>query len=123
MKKEKFARSLSYRAYRLKNRSKVCSERDTAKVRDHNARLEMTMSKWKISGMNHMAIQGFLAKFVKEADILGMSQAQSLLGVSCVMSGAAQTTFEAVRDSPLEGRHGVTTWPEEINYLLAHYCT
>ena len=81
------------------------------------------MSKWKFSEKNPIAILGFLTKLVKEADILGMSEAQALLGVSYVMSGTAQTTFEAVRDSPSEGRHGVTTWPEAVYYLFAHYCT
>ena len=112
-------RVLSYRLYRLTNTKSSRNGRETAKVKDHLVRLEITMRKCKFSPKDPVGIIGFLEKFVRECNMLEMTEAQALLAVTEFLSGTARSGLESARDQAPGSETAVTTWPEAVNYLLS----
>ena len=65
----------------------------------------------------------FLSSFVKECDILEMSEAQAYIAVAFFLEGLAADQFESIRDSLDSNEGGVKCWPETLQYLLRSYAT
>lgn len=119
----KFLRVLSYRTYRLRNTSHRRKSKETGKVKDQIRRMEITLRKQMFSGTDGILVLNFLACFVREANILEMSEAQAYLALPQFLQGFALSQFEAVRDSSAGGDGGVRCWPEAVQYLLRSYAT
>ena len=113
---------LDYRYYRLKRTSRKRSSRETGKVKEYVKRIEYTLKEFRFDGTDPIKILAFLAKYVEEADILRMSEAQAFIALPKVLSGHAQEQFNAVRGASVE-EGGVSCRPEAVQYLLRSYAT
>lgn len=68
-------------------------------------------------------VLNFLARFVAEADILGISEGQAVVFLPFALRGLAGHQFNSIRGSSLPSEEGVTCWPEAVQYLLRLYAT
>ena len=109
-----FERLLSYRSYRLKKTSSKRTARETGKVKDHIKRLEVSFKNRHFDGKDPIMVFDCLSRFVKECDILEMSEAQAYIAVAVFLKGLAADQFKSVRDSPDSNEGGVTCWPESV---------
>ena len=66
-------------------------------------------------------ILNFLTRFVEEADIIGMTEAQALVAIPNYLVDSAETQFRASIHGARSG--GITSYPEAIQYLLRTYAT
>lgn len=112
---------LSYRKYRLDDATQRRSSRTTGKVHDFLKRMELTLKDHRFSGEDPIRVLDFLARYVKEANIQAMSEAQAFIALPSFLIGFAKSQYEAgvQLTSPDEG--GVTSWPEAVQYLLRNY--
>lgn len=118
-----YRKLLSYRYYRLEDSSGTRSSRDTGRVKDLIRRMNVTMLKQKFSGEDPILVLDFLARFVQEADVLEMSEAQAYVALPYFLSGMAEDQYNSVRGSSRASEGGVTCWPEAVHYLLRSYAT
>ena len=110
-----YRKLVDYRYYRLKNRSQKRSGKETKEVRKQIQKLEVTMKERKFDGADKIKVLSFLARFVREADLIGMSEAQAVLAFPHFLKGNASTRYEAA--------NSVESWPETVQYLLQTYAT
>ena len=110
-----YRRVLDYRYYRLRNRRQKRDGKATKAVRKFISRLEVTLKDRKFDGVDKIKVLSFLAKYVNEADLLGMSEAQAVLALPTFLKGNAAMRYEAA--------NSVGTWPETVQYLLLNYAT
>ena len=118
----KLDKLMSYRSYRLRNTTDMRTSRDTAEVRIHIKNLNLTLKNHTFDGNDPIKIFDFLSRFVNEADMLNMSEAQAFIALPIFLADPAETQFR----TNLSGasRHGgVTCWTEAIQYLLRTYAT
>ena len=109
-----FERLLSYRSYRLKETSGRRTARETGKVKDHIKRLEVSFNSRHLDGKDPIMVFDFLSSFVKECEMLEMSEAQAYIAVAFFRKGLVADKFESVRDSLDSNEGGVTCWPETV---------
>jgi len=117
-----FDKLMSYRSYRLMVTTDTRTSRSTAEVRVHVKNLNLTMKKHTFDGSDPIKIFDFLTRFVNEADMLAMSEAQAFIALPSFLADPAETQFR----TNLSGgsrKGGVTCWPEAIQYLLRTYAT
>ena len=119
----KYANVVSYRWYRLASVTQSRSSRATAKVKDFIKRLEIVLKEHHFDGSDPIRILDFLARFVKEADIQDMTEAQAYLALPKFLGGLAQSQFEMTTNLGEAEGGGVTCWPEAVQYLLRNYAT
>ena len=68
-------------------------------------------------GTDPIRVFDFLARYVNEADMLDMTEAQAFIALPTFLSEPAETQFR----TNLSGasRHGgITCWPEAVQYML-----
>lgn len=118
-----YRKLLSYRYYRLEDTTPQRTPRGTGKVRNHLRQMELTMKAHKFSGEDPILVLDFLSRFVAEADILRMSEAQAYIALPYFLTGLAEDQFNSVRGSTRASEGGVTCWPEAVQYLLRSYAT
>ena len=58
----------------------------------------------------------FLARFVEEADTLGMSESQAFVALLKFLRDSAEQQFQAIRNGARLG--GVACWPEAVRHLI-----
>ena len=63
----------------------------------------------------------FLARFVKEANIQQISEAQAFLDLPAFLGGLAKMEYDAGVEQLAPEEGGVSSWPEAVNYLLRSY--
>lgn len=97
--------------------------RETAKVRDHVKRLELTLRDQKFDGEDTIKVLAFLAEFVRECNTLSISEGQAYVALPYLLKGSAKEQFLAARTIDEEDDGGVTCWPEAVQYLLRTYAT
>ncbi|CAN8070210.1 unnamed protein product [Agarophyton chilense] len=90
---------LSYRYYRLEDSSLDSTPRDP------------------------ILVLHFLARFVAEADILGMNEGQAYIALPYLLRGLAEDQYHSVRGTSRASEGGVTCWPEAVQYLLSSNAT
>ena len=113
---------LSYRTYRMRRRSKRRSGRETAKVKDHVRRMQLAARDLSFDGSDPILILRFLARFIEEADMLEMSEAQAYIAVTYFLKGEVLRQFRAATYANSRDG-GITCWPEAVQYLLRSYAT
>ena len=106
---------LDYRYYRLRNRRQKRDGKATKAVRKFISKLEVTLKDRKFDGADKIKVLSFFAKYVSEADLLGMSEAQAVLALPSFLKGNAAMRYEAA--------NSVGTWPETVQYFLLNYAT
>lgn len=117
-----YKRLLSYRYYRLKRSSSRRTGRETSKVKDQVSRMNVSLRDLTFDGVDGILVLEFLARFVAEADILEMSEAQAFLALPYFLRGFAAEQFRStIGASRRDG--GVVCWPEAVQYLLRSYAT
>ena len=102
--------------------SRLPQKMSEAYVKRYVKRIEYNLKKFRFDGTDPIKILTFLAKFVEEADILRMSEAQAFIALPTFLSGQAQQQFNAVCGASFE-EGGVSCWPEAVQYLLRSYTT
>ena len=100
--------------------SETRSSRATAEARTHIKNLRLTMNKHAFYGSDPIKIFDFLTRFVNEANILAMSEAQAFIALQTFLDDPAETQFRT-NISGDSRRGGITCWPEVIQYLLRAY--
>ena len=88
-----FDKLMSYRSYRLMVTTETRSSRATAEVRTHIKNLSLTMNQHTFDGSDPIKIFDFLTRFVNEADILAMSEAQAFIALPTFLADPAETQF------------------------------
>ena len=117
-----FDKLMSYRSYRLKLTTDVRTSFATSEVRTHLKNLTLTLKSHAFDGDDPILIFDFLTRFVNEADMLGMSEAQAFVALPAFLKGDAEVQFKA-NLSGASRLGGVTCWPEAVQYLLETYAT
>ena len=115
-----FDRLLNYRYYRLQRTRVTRSSERTLEVKKHIKSLDLSLRK-KFTGKDPVMILNFLTRFVEEADIIKMTEAQALLALPHYLMDSAETQFRASIKGARSG--GITSFPEAIQYLLRTYAT
>lgn len=87
---------LSYRYYWLEEFSLEMTLRDTSKVKDCVKRMQLSMRNQCFTGDDPILVLNFLARFVAEADVLGMSDAQAYLVLPYILRGVAEDDFISI---------------------------
>lgn len=118
-----YRKLLSYRYYRLQRSSGNRSSRGTGRVKEYIKRMSISLWKREFDGRDPIQVLDFLARFVQEADILGMNEAQAYLALPYFLRGSAEEQFMSVRGTSGAAEGGVTCWPEAVQYLLRSYAT
>ena len=80
------------------------------------------MNQLTFDGSDPIKIFDFLTRFVNDADILAMSEAQAFIALPTFLADPAETQFRT-NFSGGSRRGGITCWPEAIQYLLRTYAT
>ena len=117
-----FDKLMSYRSYRLKNITDSRSSRSTAEVRIHIKNLSLVLEKHIFDGTDPIRIFDFLSRFVNEADMLSMSEAQAFIALPMFLEDPAETQFRT-NLSGASRRGGLNCWPEAVQHLLRTYAT
>ena len=86
----------------------------TGKVRDFIKRMDTSLQRHRFSGGDPVLILEFLRRFVQEADILGMSEAQAFLALPKFLDGTAEAHFFAAHDASSGIAGGLTCWPQAV---------
>ena len=118
-----FRSLLSYRTYRLGDLSDPRTPRGNSKIKDRITRLELPMRCHTFDGRDPIHVLDFLARFVREADMLKMSEAQACIAVPYFLRGHAEQQLNAVRGSSSVREGGVTCWSEAVQYRQRSYGT
>jgi len=114
---------MPYQTYRLEDTAQSRSSRTIGKVKDHIKQLDIKLNQQHFSGDDFILILEFLTRFVREANINEMSEAQAYLDLPSFLQGFALSQFESVADTAYADDGGVTCWPEAVKYLLRSYAT
>ena len=80
------------------------------------------MKKHTFDGSDPIKIFDFLTRFVNEADMLSMSEAQAFIALPNFLADPAETEF-GTNLSGGSRKGGVTCWPEAIQFFLRTYAT
>ena len=118
-----FDKLMSYRNYRLTDTTQYRTRHQTGKVWDLIKRLEVTMKDYCFTGGDPILIFEFLNRFVDEADMLDMTEAQAFITLPYFLKGYAHEQFRTIKDASTAAEGGVTSWPEAVQYLLRSYAT
>ena len=110
-----FRKLVDYRYYRLRDRRQKRSGKATKLVRRMISKMEVTLKDRKFDGVDKIKVLSFLSRFVREADLLGMSEAQAVLAIPSFLKGNASIRYEAANN--------VGTWPDTVQYFLLSYAT
>ena len=113
--------ALSYRSYRLEDTSQRRTSRETGKVRDYIKRMDIKLKQHHFTGEDPIMVLDFLARFVREANIQEMSEAQAFLALPHFLDGFAKSQYEAGVELVKPRLGGVSSWPESVQYLLRNY--
>ena len=89
-----FDKLMSYRSYRLKRTIDVRSLFDTTEVRTHLKNLTLTLKSLAFDGDDPIMIFDFLTRFVNEADMLNMSEAQAFVARPAFLKSDAEDQFK-----------------------------
>ena len=84
---------ISYRSYRLIVTTDTHSSRATAEVRTHIKKLNLTIKEHKFDGSDPIKIFDLLTRFVNEADMLAMSEAQAFIALPTFLADTAEIQF------------------------------
>lgn len=90
---------LSYRFYRMENSSLDRMPQETGKVDDCIKRMVLLLRNHYFSGENPIFVLHFLARFVSEADTLGMGEGQAYVVLLYFLRGVAEDPFLSIRGS------------------------
>jgi len=117
----RFDRHMSYRYYRLRKLEDRSSDSALAATRQFTKRMEYTLAKKCFSGKDPIQVLPFLAKFVEEADRVGISEPSAYMVLDLYLEEPASEALTAARGRGQQS--GVSAWPEAVNFLLATYAT
>ena len=114
---------LSYRHYRLRNRSqKAKPEQANRKVRELIKLRETVRRGERFDGQDGITVLTFLERLVEDVELCSMSEAQAFMAMDACLSGQAKVLFKAA-SGILPGGSGLRSWSEAIQYLLLTYAT
>ena len=85
--------------------------------------MEYSLKEFRFNGQDPIRVLSFLAKFVEEAELLHMTEAQAFLALPKLLLGFAKEQYDSVRGSADASEGGVSCWPEAVQYLLRSYAT
>ena len=115
----RFDRLLSYRFYRLADRTQVRNSQRTQQLRGFIKQMNTTVGEEKFDGSDPIMVFDFLVRIFEEADNLGMSEAQAFAVLPYYLSGDAKTLYKTARRGKVG--QGVNCWCEAIQWLLRTY--
>lgn len=103
-----------YRAllYRLEGFSLDRTPWSTGQVKYCIKRMALSFRNQVFTGKDRIPVLDFLARFVAEADIVGMNEGQALVSIPYFLRGIAEDQFNSIRGSSLPSNGGDTCWPE-----------
>ena len=114
---------LSYRQYRLRNRSQRSrTGSSNRKVKEFLRHREIARKGERFEGRDGITILHFLEKVVEDVELVGLSEAQALLAIGHCLSGQARALFQSA-SGILPGGNGIASWAEAVQYLLQTYAT
>lgn len=99
------------------------TSRVTGTVKDFIKRLSITLHKREFKGEEPILVLDFLTRFVREEDMLVMSEVQAYLTLPYFVKGSAEDQFQFVCGSSRASEGGVTCCPKAGHYLLRSYAT
>ena len=88
-----FDKLMSYRSYRVMVTSEMRSSQATTEVRTHIKNLSLTMNHNAFDGSDPIKLFEFLIRFVNEAEILAMSEAQAFIALRTFLADPTETQF------------------------------
>ena len=115
----RFDRLLSYRFYRLTDRTLTRDYKKTQQLRGFIKQLNTTLGDEKFSGADAILVFDFLIRLFEEAENLGMSKAQAFAVLPYYLSGDARKLFNTARRG--KTGNGVSNWCEAVQWLLRTY--
>ena len=115
----RFDRLLSYRFYRLANRTQTRNSKGTQQLRGFIRQMNTTLGEDKFSGADPILVFDFLIRIFEEADNLGMSESQALAVLPYYLSGNARALYKTARRG--KTGQGVHSWCEAVQWLLRTY--
>ncbi|CAN8065807.1 unnamed protein product [Agarophyton chilense] len=92
-----FKKLLSYRYYRLEHSSLDRTPCGAGRVKDCIKRMQLSLCNQLFSGEDPRLALDFLARFVAEADILGMNEGQAYIALPYFLRGLAEDQYHSVR--------------------------
>lgn len=95
----------------------------TAQVQDFIRHLQLTMRQKGLCGEGPILILDFLAHFVAEGNIIGISEVQAYVLLPYFLKRMAEDQFNWVRGLSRAFEGGVYCWREAVQYLLRSYAT
>ena len=114
---------LSYRRYRLRNRSqKAKPDQANRKVKEFLKHREIVRKGERFDGQDGITVLTFLERLVEDVELCSMSEAQALRAMDSCLTGQAKVLFKAATGI-LPGGSGLRSWSEAIQYLLQTYAT
>ncbi|CAN8069510.1 unnamed protein product [Agarophyton chilense] len=111
---------VSYRYYRLENSSLDRTPRGTGRVKDCIKRMQLSLRNQSFSGEDPILVLYFLARFVAEADILGLTEGQAFIALPYFMKGLAEDQYNssailALRDTRQKSGETETEFSVRLN--------
>ena len=95
---------------------------ETSEVRVHIRNFALMMKQHAFDGSDPMKIFEIISRFVNEADMHRMSEAQAFIALPIFMSHPAEKNFRtSIGGTSQKGT--VTCWPEAVQHLLRTYAT
>lgn len=88
---KRIGKMISYRSYRFMITTNTRSSKVTAKVRVQLKNLSLTFKNQTFDGTDPISILDFLARFVKDPDMLSLSEAQAFIALLIFQSEPAKT--------------------------------
>lgn len=86
-----------YRTYRLKKRTHKRTVKETAKVRDHIKRIDISIMYHLFTGDDPSLFFTFLAELTKECDSIDISEVNYFLSVPYLLNSTAKYQYKSVR--------------------------
>lgn len=80
--------------------------------------MELILAEHNFSGENSMILTDFLTRFVREADIQEVSEAQAFVALQSFFKGYARSKYEAGVEMASAEKGGVSSRPEAVQHLL-----
>lgn len=110
-----------YRLYCLRNRKSRRTSQEKGKVRYYINRIELTIKKRRLSGHDPIRVFDFFARFVKEASIPEISEAQVLISLPSFLESLVPSQFEAAVGVETRKDGVISSLFYIVQYLLQSY--
>lgn len=116
-----YAEALSFRTYQLEDVSQHCSLCKTGKERNHIIQMALKLSNQHFFGEGHTIVNAFLKRFVRNANIQDMSEAQARVALPLFFNGFVWNQYVACAEMVFAEEGGIFSWLEAARYLLRNY--